>query len=116
MDTYEREPLPFFADDLCVGTKAIGDFLNKTGRQAEHLCVTRQIPAFKEGGKWNLRKSTYARHIAKLENASPGRRWRRRPGPQAFVWVGRTTHIRLIAFEASGDLPAFSTGTAPMGT
>jgi hypothetical protein len=58
------------AEDLCDGAFDIGQYIGKSERQALHLCATRQIPAFKEGGKWRMRKSRYAKHVEALEEAS----------------------------------------------
>ena len=61
---------PTLAEDLCDGASQIGAFIGKTERQALHLCATRQIPAFKEGGKWRMRKSRYVRQVEDLEEAA----------------------------------------------
>ena len=55
------------ADDILEGAAAIADYIGKTERQAEHLLATRKIPAFKLGGTWHLRKSTFRAFIAELE-------------------------------------------------
>ena len=47
--------------------EGIAAFLGKSERQIVHLLWKRQIPAFKLGGRWHMRKSTYAAHIEKLE-------------------------------------------------
>jgi hypothetical protein len=56
------------ARDLCEGAEEIGVFLDKTKRQAVYLCATRQVPAYKFHGRWNMRPSRYYRHIAELED------------------------------------------------
>jgi hypothetical protein len=55
------------ADDTLEGVIEIAAHLGKTERQVFYLCETGQIPAFKLGKKWHLRKSTYDRHIVDLE-------------------------------------------------
>jgi hypothetical protein len=77
MATDQNAALPF-AEDVCDSAAEIGDYIHKTERQATHLCATGQIPAWKEGGKWRMRKSRYLQHIADLEDAALGRR----PSPQ----------------------------------
>jgi hypothetical protein len=57
----------FDNDDIVVGFEGIAKAINKTPRQVIHLCETRQIPAFKFGGRWHLRLSTYRQHIANIE-------------------------------------------------
>lgn len=56
------------ADDTVAGAAAIAIHIGKTVRQAFYLCETGRIPAFKLGNIWHLRKSTYAKHIERLEN------------------------------------------------
>lgn len=58
------------ADDTIVGVAGIAVHIGKTERQTFYLLEKRQLPGFKLSGKWHLRKSTYARHIEKLEAAS----------------------------------------------
>jgi len=60
------------ANDTLEGIDAIAEHLGKPRRRVYYLCETRQIPAFKLGGKWHLRKSTYAAHIARLEAEAIG--------------------------------------------
>ena len=56
------------ASDLLEGSAAIAGFTGKTKRQVDHMLETRQLPgAFKLGGRWHMRKSTYLRHIERLE-------------------------------------------------
>jgi hypothetical protein len=54
-------------DDLLAEIENIAAFINKNERQTTYLAVTKQIPAFKFGGKWHMRKSAYCRLIEKLE-------------------------------------------------
>jgi hypothetical protein len=63
---------PSPADDTLEGVAEIAAYIGKTERQAVYMCEQRHIPAFKLGGKWHLRKSTYARHIARLEATAMG--------------------------------------------
>jgi hypothetical protein len=58
------------AADTLSGASAIAAFLGKTERQTNHLLEKRQIPAFKLGGRWHMRKSTYRSHIERLESAA----------------------------------------------
>lgn len=53
--------------DMLVGVEAIAKALRTSTRRAYYLCETRQIPAFKLGGRWHLRPSAYRAHIARLE-------------------------------------------------
>ena len=55
------------ADDTLEGASEIAAFTGKTVRQTTHLLETKQIPAFKIGGRWHMRKSTYTAFIARLE-------------------------------------------------
>ena len=53
--------------DIVVGFGGIAKAINKTPRQVIHLCETKQIPAFKFGGRWHMRLSTYRKHLESLE-------------------------------------------------
>jgi hypothetical protein len=55
------------ATDTLEGAAAIAVFIGKTERQINHLLSKKQLPAFKLGGIWHMRKSTYATFIARLE-------------------------------------------------
>jgi hypothetical protein len=70
--TTTQDDAASIAADTDVGARAIGRTLDKTERQALHLCATGQLPAFKLGGRWCMRRSTYAAYIARLEQASVG--------------------------------------------
>jgi hypothetical protein len=61
------------ADDTHEGVAAIAALINKSERQVYYLCETGQIPAFKLGGKWHLRESTYREHLRRLEEQAFGR-------------------------------------------
>jgi hypothetical protein len=58
------------ADDLIVGTARIGEEIGCTRRQTQHLIVTREIPAFKLGGKWAARRSSLRKRLERLEQAA----------------------------------------------
>jgi hypothetical protein len=58
------------AKDWAEGSTQIGCVIDRDERAALHLCYTRQLPAFKLGGKWCMRPSTYFRHIEKLEDTA----------------------------------------------
>jgi hypothetical protein len=60
------------ADDTMEGIEAIADHIGKPKRKAYYLAETGQIPAFKLAGKWHMRRSTYAAHIARLEAQAIG--------------------------------------------
>jgi hypothetical protein len=53
--------------DTLEGAAAIAAFLGKSERQTNYLLEKRQIPAFKLGGKWHMRKSTFAAFVQRLE-------------------------------------------------
>ena len=55
------------ADDLIIGIEGIADELGCKPRQAQHLIHTRQIPAFRLGGKLAARRSTLRRRFEQLE-------------------------------------------------
>jgi hypothetical protein len=56
------------AVDTLVGAAEIALFLGKTVRQANYMLETRQIPAFKLGGRWHMRRSTYGAFVERLES------------------------------------------------
>lgn len=64
------------SNDLLEGAGAIAAFTGKTVRQANYLLETGQLPAFKIGRLWHMRRSTFMQFIeqqeaaAKLANAS----------------------------------------------
>jgi hypothetical protein len=55
------------ADDMLNGAVEIAAFIRRTKRQAEHLLEHNHLPAFKIGGRWRMRKSTYLAFIERLE-------------------------------------------------
>ena len=54
-------------DDLLKGAASIADYIGESPRRTFYLLERGQIPGFKQGGRWNLRKSTMIKHIEKLE-------------------------------------------------
>lgn len=65
-------PVEGIGTDTLEGIDAIAVHLGKPRRRVYYLCEKRQIPAFKLAGKWHMRKSTYAAHIARLEAEAIG--------------------------------------------
>jgi hypothetical protein len=57
-------------DDLLTGAEEIGAFIDRTPSQANYLCVTGAIPAWKIAGRWQSRKSTLTKFYAELEAAA----------------------------------------------
>ena len=57
-------------DDLLGSVNDIAEYVNKTPRQVYYLLERGILPGFKQGGRWNLRKSTHIAHIEKLEAAT----------------------------------------------
>jgi hypothetical protein len=55
------------AADTLNGAAEIAAFLGKNRRQAFWLCQNKQIPSFKVGGLWRMRKSAYRRFIERRE-------------------------------------------------
>lgn len=68
-----EKPMTTIAEDVVAGTADIAVFIGKTVRQTQYLLETRQIPAFKLGGRWHLRRSRYVAHIEQLEEAEAGK-------------------------------------------
>jgi len=60
-------PSDAISTDTLTSTAEIAAFLGKSERQVVHLLWKRKIPAFKLGGRWHMRKSTYLAHIERLE-------------------------------------------------
>jgi hypothetical protein len=58
------------AADTLKGVTAIATFLGKTSRETHYLVEKKQLPTFKLGGRWHMRKSTYRAFIERLEAAS----------------------------------------------
>ena len=54
-------------DDLLKGAASIADYIGESPRRTFYLLERGQIPGFKCGGRWNLRKSTMLKHIEQLE-------------------------------------------------
>ena len=62
-----------FANDVCNGAAEIGDFIGEDERRALRLCYTGQIPGWKEGGRWRMRKSRYRQQVTEREDANLAR-------------------------------------------
>jgi hypothetical protein len=58
------------ADDTMEGAREIARFMGKTLRQTNYLLEIGKLPAFKLGGHWHMRKSTYLSYIERLEAAA----------------------------------------------
>ena len=54
-------------DDLLKGAASIAEYIGESPRRTFYLLEHGQIPGFKCGGRWNLRKSSMIRYIEKLE-------------------------------------------------
>lgn len=61
------------ADDIITGSRAIAEFIGTKERAALHLAYTGQLPCFKRGGQWCMRKSRYYRYLEELEQETLGR-------------------------------------------
>lgn len=61
------------ADDMLEGADQIGIFIGKTTRQTNHLLEGGRLPAFKLGGRWHMRRSTWRARIEALEAAAEQR-------------------------------------------
>jgi hypothetical protein len=62
-----KMPDTSMADDTLEGAGPIAEYIGKPPRRTQYLLETGRLPAFKLGGKWNMRKSTYRRYIQLLE-------------------------------------------------
>ena len=60
------------AADTCQGVNTIAEFLGEKPRRIFYLCETGQIPAYKIGGRWYLRRSTYLRFVEERESIALG--------------------------------------------
>lgn len=58
--------------DMLEGVEQIAAYLNKSPRKTYYLCETKQIPAFKMGGKWHLRPSAFIKHVERREAEAVG--------------------------------------------
>ena len=54
-------------DDLIRGAAAIAQELGEPLRRVYHLLETGQIPAFRLGGRWYVRRSSLRDHFDQLE-------------------------------------------------
>ncbi|HYE70096.1 MAG TPA: hypothetical protein VD932_01060 [Aquabacterium sp.] len=57
-------------DDMLRGANAISTHTGETLRRTQYLLETRQLPAFKIGDRWCMRKSTYRKYVEDLEAAA----------------------------------------------
>lgn len=64
------EPRDSLAADTIEGAAAIAAFLGKTERQANYLLEKKQLPAYKLGGRWHMRRTTFEAFVARLEAAA----------------------------------------------
>jgi hypothetical protein len=62
-------PKTTLAADMLHGTVEIAGYIGETERRTEYLLEKDVLPAFKQGGSWRMRKSTYLTHIERLEAA-----------------------------------------------
>jgi hypothetical protein len=60
-------PIDNVADDTLSGSQKIAGYIGKTSRQTQYLLENKQLPAFKIGGIWHMRKSTYCTFLTRLE-------------------------------------------------
>jgi excisionase family DNA binding protein len=58
-----------YADDKLRSIREIAEYLGATQRRTHYLCQNKMIPAYQIGSRWEMRRSTYLAHIAKLETA-----------------------------------------------
>jgi hypothetical protein len=68
---------PTVADDLLRGTSEIAGFIGFSRKRTARLLNNRQLPAFKIGRIWCMRKSTYTDWMNRREPIMP-------PGPPAL--------------------------------
>jgi hypothetical protein len=66
----QKDKATLIARDQCEGAAEIGVVIEKDERAALHLCYTRQIPAYKQGGKWHMRPSRYFQYVRDQEDAA----------------------------------------------
>lgn len=65
-----KQSLPAeYADDKLSGIREISGYIDESPRRTHYLCEKKLIPAYQIGSRWQMRKSTYLAHIAKLETA-----------------------------------------------
>lgn len=68
-DILTSTPIPSgdIGADTLEGAAQIATFLGKSVRQTNNLLETRQLPAFKLGKLWHMRKSTYRAFVERRE-------------------------------------------------
>jgi hypothetical protein len=57
------------AEDLMIGARPIAAWLGQPVRVTFYMLESGQLPAFKIGKRWAVRKSTLKQRIADLESA-----------------------------------------------
>lgn len=58
------------AEDTLQGASEIAAYTGLSLRRTNYLLEKQQLPAFKIGNRWHMRRSTFARHIEELEAAA----------------------------------------------
>jgi len=53
--------------DILHGAGEIAYHIEETVRRTNYLLERRMLPAFKQAGRWRMRKSTYRRRLEALE-------------------------------------------------
>jgi hypothetical protein len=61
------------AADTLAGVSEIARFIGESEARTRHLLAMKQLPAFKQIGRWRMRKSAYLAHLARTEAAVVGR-------------------------------------------
>jgi len=55
------------ADDMLQGVAAIAAHTGNSERRTNYLLEQKRLPAFKLGGRWHMRRSSYRAFIERLE-------------------------------------------------
>jgi hypothetical protein len=66
-ETHKSRPVRTLAGDVLHGFSQIAEFIDETPRRTRYLATAGQIPAFKVGRFWRMRRSTYLALIAQRE-------------------------------------------------
>jgi hypothetical protein len=64
---------PSIADDILQQVQEIAAYIGKSVRQTQWLLESNQLPAFKIGRTWHMRKSTYLDFIKAREAEASSR-------------------------------------------
>ena len=64
---HDVPPTQSLANDLMKGAEEIGKFIGESTRCTYYLLEKGELPAFKQGGVWRGRKTTFLAHYTKLE-------------------------------------------------